>query len=109
MKRYRKIKTVYDYFSPEEMKIIVRKLPESKKAKGFSQEEKNMIDFLIDAQNHFDMTAKNFKIWNDNDSLIHIMTNPTVITDLTGGHLALLVKFDKYVDTVCDYIMRRTE
>ena len=117
-----------------------------KKTEGFSQEEKllmenlcdammrlltkpyeyHMIDFLIDAQNHFDMTTENFKIWDDKvllilseddntfnqpckDSLIHIMTNPTVITDLTGGHLALLVKFDKYVDTVCDYIMRRTE
>lgn len=117
-----------------------------KKTEGFSQEEKllmenlcdamlqlltkpyeyHMIDFLIDAQNHCDMTTENFKIWDDKvllilseddntfnqpckDSLIHIMTNPTVITDLTGGHLALLVKFDKYVDTVCDYIMRRTE
>lgn len=117
-----------------------------KKTKGFSQEEKllmenlcdamlrlltkpyeyHMIDFLIDAQNHFDMTTENFKIWDDKvllilseddntfnqpckDSLIHIMTNPTVITDLTGGHLALLVKFDKYIDIVCDYIMRRTE
>lgn len=27
--RYTKIKTVYDYFSPEEIKIIVRKLPDS--------------------------------------------------------------------------------
>lgn len=27
--RYTQIKTVYDYFSPEEMKLIVRKLPQS--------------------------------------------------------------------------------
>lgn len=30
--RYTKIKTVYDYFSPEEIKIIVRKLPNSDEA-----------------------------------------------------------------------------
>lgn len=30
--RYTKIKTVYDYFSPEEMKIIVRKLPDGDEA-----------------------------------------------------------------------------
>lgn len=30
--RYTKIKTVYDYFSPEEMKIIVRKLPNGDEA-----------------------------------------------------------------------------
>lgn len=117
-----------------------------KKTENFSQEEKllmenlcnvmvqlltkpyeyHMIDFLIDAQNHFSMTQKTFQIWDnkvllilsedDNtfnqpckDSLIRIMTNPTVVTDITGGHLALLVKLDKYVDTICDYIMRRTE
>lgn len=29
--RYTKMKTVYDYFSPEEMKIIMRKLPDGDK------------------------------------------------------------------------------
>lgn len=88
--------------------------------------EYHMIDFLVDAQNHLGMTAEDFKLWDDKvllilseddntfnqpckDSLIHIMANPTVITNLTGGHLALLVKFDKYVDTVSDYIMQRAE
>ncbi len=28
---------------------------------------------------------------------------------LTGGHLALLVKLDKYVSAICDYFVRRTE
>lgn len=116
------------------------------KTEGFSQEEKllmenlcdammrlltkpyeyHMIDFLVDAQNHFGMATEDFKIWDDKvllilseddntfnqsckDSLIHVMTNPTVITNITGGHLALLVKLNKYADTVCDYIMRRTE
>ena len=39
--------------------------------------------------------------------MISIMTNPTVVTNITGGHLALLVKLDKYADTVSDYITKR--
>jgi hypothetical protein len=35
------------------------------------------------------------------------MTNPTVVTDISGGHLALLIKLDKYSDTVTRYILAR--
>ncbi|MCM1524763.1 MAG: alpha/beta hydrolase [Ruminococcus sp.] len=88
--------------------------------------EYHMIDFLTDAQNHFGMTEKDFARWKDRvllilseddhtfndackDALIKLMPDPTVITDITGGHLALLVKLDKYADTVSGYILRRTE
>ena len=71
--------------------------------------EFHMIDFLVDAKNHFGMTADDFSIWADKvllilseddntfdqaskEALISIMTKPTVITDITGGHLALLIK-----------------
>lgn len=86
--------------------------------------EYHMIDFLIDAENHFGMTAKDFSSWDDRvllilsedddtfnqackDSLIAIMTNPTVVTDITGGHLALLIKLEKYAETVERYILER--
>lgn len=86
--------------------------------------EYHMIDFLVDAQNHFGMTASQFSRWDDRvllilseddntfnqackDSLIHIMPNPTVITDITGGHLALLIKLEKYADKVENYILQR--
>lgn len=88
--------------------------------------EYHMIDFLVDAENHFGMTSENFSAFGDRvllilleddntfnqackDSLISIMTNPTVVTDITGGHLALLIKLDKYANTVSDYIMERSE
>ena len=86
--------------------------------------EYHMIDFLIDSENHFGMTSEDFVKFDDRallilseddntfnqackDALISIMTNPTVVTNITGGHLALLVKLDKYADTVSDYIKER--
>ena len=88
--------------------------------------EYHMINFLIDAKNHFGMTADDFLKFNhkvllilsedDNtfnqsckDALIDVMPNPTVVTDITGGHLALLVKLEKYADTVSDYITKRID
>ena len=84
-----------------------------------------MIDFLADSQNHFGMTPKDFQHWNDKvllilseddttfnqackDSLAAIMPNPTVITNITGGHLALMIKLNNYADTVTNYILPRT-
>ena len=86
--------------------------------------EYHMIDFLIDSENHFGMTSEDFVKFDDRallilseddntfnqackDALISVMTNPTVVTNITGGHLALLVKLDKYADTVSDYIKER--
>ena len=42
------------------------------------------------------------------DSLVEIMTEPEVVTDLTGGHLALLVKLERYARIVEQYILQRT-
>ena len=86
--------------------------------------EYHMIDFLVDSENHFGMTSEDFVKFDDRallilseddntfnqackDALISVMTNPTVVTNITGGHLALLVKLDKYADTVSDYIKER--
>ena len=38
------------------------------------------------------------------EDLIALMPSPTVVTDLTGGHLALLVRLDQYADLVTDFI-----
>ncbi len=86
--------------------------------------EYHMMDFLVDAENHFGMTSEDFVKFDDRallilseddntfnqackDALISVMTNPIVVTNITGGHLALLVKLDKYADTVSDYIKER--
>lgn len=84
-----------------------------------------MIDFLVDAQNHFGMTRADFEKWDDRvllilseddhtfnqackDSLIAVMSNPTVVTDILGGHLALLVKLEQYAQMVSEYITQRS-
>lgn len=85
--------------------------------------EMHMCDFLIDTQNHFGMVRDDFAFVENKvllilsedddtfnqpckDSLIEIMTNPTVITNITGGHLALLVRLEKYAAAVRNYILR---
>ena len=42
------------------------------------------------------------------EDLIALMPSPTVVTDLTGGHLALLVRLDQYADLVTDFIHQHT-
>lgn len=86
--------------------------------------ERHMIDFLVDAQNYFGMTREDFARWDDRvllilseddatfspdckASLVDIMPNPTVVTDLEGGHLALLVRLERYADLVTGYIRQR--
>ena len=87
--------------------------------------ELHIIDFLIDAKNHFGMVPADFQKWDGKvllilseddhtfnqackDSLIKIMHHPTIITNILGGHLALLVKLDQYVRVVTDYIRERS-
>ncbi len=41
------------------------------------------------------------------NALIDSMPNPTVKTDLTGGHLALMVNCDEYIRIITDYINQR--
>ena len=38
------------------------------------------------------------------DALVRLMPNPTVITNLVGGHLALMVRMDEYVSAVHGFI-----
>ena len=86
--------------------------------------EYHMIDFLCDAENYFGMTEQDFARWDDKvllilsedditfnqackDSLIAIMPHPTVVTNLTGGHLALMVRLERYAELVTEYIQKR--
>lgn len=84
--------------------------------------EVHMIDLLLDIKNHLGHTPPDFAylknrvlliLSEDDDTftedcqnaLIQIMPQPTVITNLTGGHLALLVKLEKYAGIVSEYIL----
>ena len=42
------------------------------------------------------------------EDLIALMPSPTVVTDLTGGHLALMVRLEQYADLVTKLILERT-
>lgn len=86
--------------------------------------EIHMVDLLLDCENHITMVPEDFKKWEDkvllilseddntfNESckkeLVNIMSKPTVITNLTGGHLALVIKCEKYIEEICNYINKR--
>lgn len=83
--------------------------------------EIHMINFLADTVNHYGMRKEDFQIWNNKvllllseddhtfnqsnkDALIEIMPNPKVVTDITGGHLALLIRLEKYAEVVKSFI-----
>ena len=87
--------------------------------------EQHMIDFLCDAEHYFGMTRDDFALWegrvllilSEDDTtftpacrkdLIALMPSPTVVTDLTGGHLALMVRLEQYADLVTKFILERT-
>ena len=89
------------------------------------QYEAHMIDFLVDAEHYFGMRKDNFSRWDGKillilseddttfsaacrEDLIALMPNPTVVTDLTGGHLALMVRLEQYAKLVTEYICART-
>jgi len=88
------------------------------------QFEIHMVDLLLDLEHHMDMVPEDFKKWEDKvllilseddetfneyckKDLIAIMPNPTVETKLTGGHLALVIKCEKYIQLVSNYINKR--
>lgn len=42
-------------------------------------------------------------------NLVDLMTSPTVVWDLKGGHLAMMTSIDEYVETLANFIRERTE
>ena len=83
--------------------------------------ELHMIDLLADVKNHLTALPSDFAhlqgkvlllLSEDDDtfntackqSLIQLMPEPKVITNLTGGHLALLVKVEQYATKVQNFI-----
>ena len=86
----------------------------------------HMEGLLANIENYADMKPADFEYLKDRvllilsddddtfnqankDALVNIMSGPTVIRDLKGGHLALAVCPDAYVQLTADYINKRTE
>ena len=112
-----------DGFTPQE-KAVMEELCGAMLELLTKPYEYHMIDFLCDAENYFSMTEQDFARWDDKvllilseddttfnqackDSLIAIMPHPTVVTRLTGGHLALMVRLERYAELVTEYIQKR--
>lgn len=87
--------------------------------------ELHMIDMLLDCGNHANMEKQDFSqlrdrvllILSDDDEtfsddcrrqLAGLMTEPTVVNDMGGGHLGALMQIEEYAKTVTDYIMKRS-
>lgn len=113
-----------DSFTPTEKKLM-EDLCNAMLKLLTKEYEMHMIDFLIDTKNYFGMIPEDFSIYkgkvllvlseddttfNDEvkQSLIDIMPFPKVITNITGGHLALLVRLDKYAQEVSDFIIQNS-
>ena len=86
--------------------------------------ELHMADLLLDAANYFVLRREDFARWDGRvllllseddhtftpackEDLIALMPHPTVVTNLTGGHLALLVRLEQYAALVTDFILSR--
>lgn len=83
-----------------------------------------MIDMLVDLENYQEMVPADFAqfenkvllILSEDDqtfqqsvknSLIELMPNSVVVTNITGGHLALLLRIDEYMKKVRGFILSR--
>lgn len=83
--------------------------------------ELHMANLLIELKNHFDMVPEDFTYLDKNvllllseddytfheevkSALATSMPKAKLITDLTGGHLSLMVNPSKYVQTIVDFI-----
>ncbi len=88
--------------------------------------EMHMSLLLKDLQNHWNMERTDFAhlkgkvllILSDDDdtfnesvknTLISIMPEPVVVTDILGGHLALMLKFERYMQIIVQFIKDQEE
>lgn len=109
---------------PEESKKAFKEMTDIMLEMLTKNYELHMIDMLIDCENHLNMKPSDFEqlsgkvllILSDDDetfndeckrSLVKLMPEPTVITDMSGGHLGALMQIDEYAKTVTDFILKR--
>ncbi len=117
-------KSIFDryakQFSAKEKQLLgnVCNIMEQKLTKPY---ELHMLNLLIDLKKHMGMKKSQFSYLGDNvllllsqddqtfndetkAALIDLMPSPTVITDLKGGHLSLMVNCDSYVEIIEKFI-----
>lgn len=109
------------YFLSEEEKKIMSEICDEMIKTLTKEYEIHMTLLLKDLKSHWNMKKNDFirfqnrvlLILSDDDftfdesikrALIDIMPSPKVITDIRGGHLALLLKIDKYTNSITNFI-----
>lgn len=114
------LKKVHTQLSPKEQEIMAQICDEMvlTLTKDY---EIHMILLMKDLRNHWNMKSSDFSgyggkvllilsdddfTFNDNvkQALVNVMPDPQVVTDIRGGHLALLLKLDRYVTTIRNFI-----
>ncbi len=105
----------------EQEKLILKELCTIMEQIITKSYEMHMLNLLIDMINHKGMKKAEFNYLNDkvllilsdddktfNDdvkqALVDIMPAPTLVTDLEGGHLSLMVNCDRYIEIVANFI-----
>lgn len=80
-----------------------------------------MMGFFEDAKNYFEMQTEDFIRWKENillifskdddifswkvkNSMVRMMPEPMVLTDVPGGHLTLAIKMKKYTELVQTFV-----
>lgn len=109
------------YLLSEEEKNVMSEICDEMIKTLTKEYEIHMTLLLKDLQKHWNMKKSDFLrfqnrvllILSDDDftfdesikhALIDIMPSPKVITDIRGGHLALLLKIDKYTNSITSFI-----
>ncbi len=109
------------YLLSEEEKNVMSEICDEMINTLTKEYEIHMTLLLKDLQKHWNMKKSDFLrfqnrvllILSDDDftfdesikhALIDIMPSPKVITDIRGGHLALLLKIDKYTNYITSFI-----
>ncbi len=108
----------------ENERHLLRELCDIMEEKLTKKYEMHMLNLLVDMESHNSMKKAEFEYLNDKvllmlseddktfsdgvkEALIELMPSPTTVSNLKGGHLALMVNCDKYVDIITDYIDKR--
>ncbi len=109
------------YLLSEEEKNVMSEICDEMINTLTKEYEIHMTLLLKDLQKHWNMKKSDFLrfqnrvllILSDDDftfdesikhALIDIMPSPKVITDIRGGHLSLLLKIDKYTNSITSFI-----
>ncbi len=109
------------YLLSEEEKNVMSEICDEMIKTLTKEYEIHMTLLLKDLQKHWNMKKSDFLrfqnrvllILSDDDftfdesikrALIDIMPSPKVITDIRGGHLAILLKIDKYTSSITSFI-----